>query len=73
MTALFGPKPTQPIEIELEDETRTYSAWSQITRENVDARVWAGFHFRGTDNRSVTFGRQITITGLLEAAPELLG
>ncbi|MGL4174579.1 MAG: vanadium-dependent haloperoxidase [Dermatophilaceae bacterium] len=72
MTVLFGPKPKEPIGITLEEETRTYSAWSEITRENVDARVWAGYHFRGTDNRSVAFGRQIAVTGLREAASELL-
>lgn len=33
--------------------------WSTLTQENVDARVWAGVHFRFSDEAGATLGRQV--------------
>jgi hypothetical protein len=38
---------------------RTYTGFSQMDREVIDARVWGGIHFRQTDEDSSTLGRQI--------------
>jgi PAP2 superfamily len=39
--------------------TRTYTSFSQIDREIIDARVWGGIHFRQTDEDSSALGHQI--------------
>jgi hypothetical protein len=39
--------------------TRTYTSFSQIDREIIDARVWGGIHFRTTDEDSSALGHQI--------------
>jgi hypothetical protein len=42
--------------------SRTYprgTRWSALTRENVDARVWAGVHFRFSDEIGAEVGRRI--------------
>jgi hypothetical protein len=39
--------------------TRTYTNWHQLTRENVDARVWSGIHTRSADEAGVTLGRDV--------------
>jgi hypothetical protein len=33
--------------------------WSRLTQENVDARVWAGVHFRFSDEVGATLGRRV--------------
>jgi hypothetical protein len=38
---------------------RSYSSFSQIEKEMEDARVWAGIHFRSTDEDSTELGRKI--------------
>lgn len=39
--------------------TRTYHAFSELTQEVEDARVWGGIHFRSADVDGTTVGRQI--------------
>jgi hypothetical protein len=39
--------------------TRTYTSFSQIDREIIDARVWGGIHFRKTDEDSSALGHRI--------------
>ena len=39
--------------------TRTYTSFSQMDREVIDARVWGGIHFRQTDEDSSVLGRKI--------------
>jgi hypothetical protein len=38
---------------------RTYTSYTQITKEVEDARVWGGIHFRSTDEASTELGRKI--------------
>jgi hypothetical protein len=38
---------------------RTYTSFSQLDREIIDARVWGGIHFRQTDEVSSALGHQI--------------
>lgn len=38
---------------------RSYTSFSQIEKEMEDARVWAGIHFRSTDEESTELGRKI--------------
>jgi hypothetical protein len=38
---------------------RSYTSFSQIEKEMEDARVWAGIHFRSTDEDSTELGRKI--------------
>ncbi|MGL5865427.1 MAG: vanadium-dependent haloperoxidase [Dermatophilaceae bacterium] len=67
VAALFRPRPVTPVSITVAGVTRTYTRWSQVTQENIDARVWAGVHFRGTDTRSAEYGRAIGRAGLRAA------
>ena len=39
--------------------TRSYTSFSQIEKEVEDSRVWAGIHFRSTDEASTDLGRKI--------------
>jgi hypothetical protein len=39
--------------------TRTYTSFSQLDREIIDARVWGGIHFRTTDEDSSALGHKI--------------
>ncbi|HEX9870180.1 MAG TPA: vanadium-dependent haloperoxidase [Candidatus Tectomicrobia bacterium] len=39
--------------------TRTYTSFSQLDREVIDARVWGGIHFRQTDEDSSALGHKI--------------
>ncbi len=44
--------------------TRRYASFEHIAQDLVDSRVWAGVHFRTTDEHSRELGRQIAIQGL---------
>jgi hypothetical protein len=68
LAALFRLRPASPIEVTDAESglTRSYTSWSQLTQENVNGRVWAGDHFRGTDVRSADFGRNIAGAALAE-------
>ncbi|MES2562448.1 MAG: vanadium-dependent haloperoxidase [Pseudomonadota bacterium] len=39
--------------------TRSYTSYTQIEKEMEDARVWAGIHFRSTDEHSTELGRKV--------------
>ena len=39
--------------------TRTYTSFSQLDREIIDARVWGGIHFRQTNEDSSALGHKI--------------
>lgn len=70
LSVLIGPHPAQPISVSSPGAPgvyRTYAEWSQITQDNIDARVWEGIHFRSTDVTSAELGRQIA-TAELQAA-----
>jgi PAP2 superfamily len=46
------------------DVTLTYRHWSELTRDNIDARVWEGVHFRNTDEVGAAVGRRAALTAL---------
>jgi hypothetical protein len=39
--------------------TRTYQRLSEALQENINARVWAGIHFRTADTAGATLGKQV--------------
>ncbi|MGA5096530.1 vanadium-dependent haloperoxidase [Streptomyces lavendulocolor] len=61
LSALAGPRtapftltsPTAP------GVTRTYTTWSRLSRENVDARVYSGIHTRTADEAGVALGKRV--------------
>ena len=62
LTALTGERPAEPVTIgssTAPDDFRTYAAWSQLTAEVVDARVWSGLHTRTADEAGVVLGRDV--------------
>ncbi|MGI5479582.1 vanadium-dependent haloperoxidase [Streptomyces lavendofoliae] len=69
LSALTGPRtapfvltsPTAP------GVTRTYTAWSRLTRENVDARVYSGIHTRTADEAGVALGKRVAAHTLRHA------
>lgn len=36
----------------------------QLTRDNIDARVWSGIHFRHTDEVGAALGRRVALADL---------
>jgi hypothetical protein len=65
--AFLGPKAPAPIALTSTGApgvTRTYSRWSTLTDEIVDARVWEGVHFRFSDEAGAKLGRQVARWGL---------
>ncbi|MCJ1679717.1 vanadium-dependent haloperoxidase [Streptomyces sp. APSN-46.1] len=46
---------------------RTYTGWEQLTRENVDARVFSGIHTRSADEAGVTLGKAVGLHALRNA------
>lgn len=67
LTAFTGPaareaftvtSPTAP------GVTRTYQRWSELTADNVNARVWSGIHTRTADQVGVDLGRRVAAFGL---------
>ncbi|MFE7958847.1 vanadium-dependent haloperoxidase [Streptomyces sp. NPDC057413] len=61
LSALAGPRtapftltsPTAP------GVTRTYTAWKQLSGDNVDARVFSGIHTRSADEAGITLGTNV--------------
>jgi len=63
LTAYTGAGPGTPFTLtnpNMPGVTRTYGYWGQMKQEMIDARVWAGFHFRTTDVLSAEVGSRIT-------------
>ncbi|MFE3652931.1 vanadium-dependent haloperoxidase [Streptomyces sp. NPDC059152] len=61
LTALVGPR-TAPFTLTSATApgvVRTYTAWHQLTRENLDARVWLGIHTRLADEAGVKLGTDV--------------
>ncbi|GAA1541583.1 vanadium-dependent haloperoxidase [Dactylosporangium maewongense] len=46
------------------DVTLRYTSWHQLTRDNIDARVWEGVHYRTTDETGATVGRRAALAAL---------
>lgn len=46
---------------------RTYTDWSTLTQENIDARVWEGVHFRTSDSIGASLGRSVAAYDLAVA------
>lgn len=67
LRTLVGPRPPKPI-VAASTATpagyRVYDDWSQVTQDNVDARVWEGIHLRSTDVSSVAYGKRIAAAAL---------
>ncbi|RPF38108.1 vanadium-dependent haloperoxidase [Streptomyces sp. TLI_185] len=61
LSALVGPR-TAPFELTSSTApgvTRTYTAWRQLSDENVDARVFSGIHTRSADEAGITLGTNV--------------
>ncbi|MFD9725689.1 vanadium-dependent haloperoxidase [Streptomyces sp. NPDC059072] len=61
LDALAGPR-TEPFSLTSPTAPgvrRTYTSWEQLTRENVDARVFSGIHSRSADEAGVTLGQAV--------------
>jgi hypothetical protein len=68
LEGLVGAHPEQPIGVTSATEpgaTHTFRAWSTITQENVDGRVWEGIHFRFSDETAVQLGAQVAAYDLV--------
>ncbi|CAN5450134.1 vanadium-dependent haloperoxidase [soil metagenome] len=58
----LGPAPARPLVIAdatSNDTRRSYPTWQQAVDENEDARVWAGIHFRNSDEVGSRLGRRV--------------
>lgn len=67
LTVLRGPVATG--EFQLTSPTapsvvKTYRAWCELTRDNIDARVWSGIHFRHSDNVGAVLGGRVATNTL---------
>ena len=74
LTAFLGPQAPVPIPLTSPNDpgvTRTYTDWSTITSEIIDARVWEGVHFRFSDVIGAREGKQVAGYGLARL-PRLL-
>lgn len=65
LTAYAGDGPGTPFTLGSPSGVRlTYDRWAQLTRDNVDARVWEGVHFRFSDEIGVQVGESVADWGL---------
>jgi hypothetical protein len=67
LEGLVGKRPAAPITITSSTDPgfpRTYETWATFARENVDARVWEGIHYRHTQEVSAELGRTVAEYGL---------
>ncbi|MBW5483931.1 vanadium-dependent haloperoxidase, partial [Streptomyces bambusae] len=61
LEALVGPR-TAPFPLTSATAPgvrRTYTGWDQLTRDNVDARVFSGIHSRSADEAGVALGKAV--------------
>ncbi|XVS67446.1 vanadium-dependent haloperoxidase [Actinosynnema sp. CA-299493] len=75
LTAFAGPSARRPFTATSPTApgvTRTYQRWAELTKDNVDARVWSGIHTRTADEAGVVLGRRVAQFGLSRFA-SLLG
>ncbi|MFF4394551.1 vanadium-dependent haloperoxidase [Streptomyces sp. NPDC001480] len=69
LTGLTGPR-TAPFELTSPTApgvTRTYTAWSQLSQDNEDARVHSGIHTRSADVAGLALGKRVAEHGLRNA------
>jgi hypothetical protein len=62
LTAFLGPQAPEPISLTSTNDpgvTRTYTNWSTISQEVINARVWEGVHFRFSDDAGYWLGTQV--------------
>ncbi|WP_188189610.1 vanadium-dependent haloperoxidase [Nonomuraea sp. SYSU D8015] len=62
MTTLLGPAPARPVTLTSPDApgfARTYTSWAQAVQDVINARVWAGIHFRSSDETGIRLGEQV--------------
>jgi hypothetical protein len=62
LTAFVGPRPARPVTVTSPTNPGvpfTFTAWSQITRDAIDARVWEGVHFRFSDTTGARVGATV--------------
>jgi hypothetical protein len=64
LRTLVGPRPPRPFSLTSPNApgvTFSYGsdAWTKLTEENVDARVWSGIHWRSTDETGAQLGRRV--------------
>ncbi|MFH9403961.1 vanadium-dependent haloperoxidase [Streptomyces sp. NPDC017638] len=74
LTAFTGPR-TAPFELTSPTApgvVRTYTAWSQLSKDNVDARVYSGIHTRSADEAGVILGERVA-AHTLRTAERLFG
>jgi hypothetical protein len=67
LTAFAGPSARRPFTVTSPTApglTRTYQRWVDLTKDNVDARVWSGIHTRTADEAGVVLGRRVAEFGL---------
>jgi hypothetical protein len=58
----LGPAPARPLvfaDATSKGTRRSYTTWQQAVDENEDARVWAGIHFRNSDEVGSQLGRSV--------------
>ncbi|MFF4258657.1 vanadium-dependent haloperoxidase [Streptomyces sp. NPDC001663] len=69
LTALTGQR-TAPFELTSPTApgvTRTYTAWSQLSQDNLDARVYSGIHTRSADEAGLVLGKRVAAHALRSA------
>ncbi|MBM7776111.1 hypothetical protein JOD54_006315 [Actinokineospora baliensis] len=62
LTALVGPRASKPFELTSPTAPGVvfrYQAWRELSRDNVNARVWSGIHTRVADEVGVELGRDV--------------
>ncbi|MFF9489736.1 vanadium-dependent haloperoxidase [Streptomyces sp. NPDC014676] len=70
LSALVGPR-TAPFRLTSPTApgvTRTYTSWSRLSQENVDARVYSGIHTRSADEAGLVLGERVATHALRNAA-----
>jgi hypothetical protein len=62
LTAFLGPNAPGPVSATSPTDpgsTHSYSDWSSITQEVINARVWEGIHFLFSDDTGAQVGKQV--------------
>ncbi len=70
LTELLGPQPPRPLTLTAATApgfTRTYTSWTQVAEDVLNARVWAGIHFRTSDRAGLRLGLQVARFDLARA------
>jgi membrane-associated phospholipid phosphatase len=60
--ALALPKPQEPVSASSATDggaVHSWTSWTAITNETIDARVWEGVHFRFSDDVGAQVGREV--------------